>query len=153
MSMDCDALALVGPVPEPVAVQPEVLLARLQPALGPVAVVVNLPASSPWCRARPRAVSSVDVRDVHEALVGPAGEVMGWSSKNSSRPQHGARGPAAAGLAGVGDALGLEVRLTTTLPRADGSSALERRRVGDGLPARDDLAADDAHLARPACAR
>ena len=145
-----DLQPLVGPVPEPVAVEHDVLGAA--PALGPVAVVGEdpLPAALGAADVHRRRAEQVD--DLDEALVRPAGQGHGLVLEEQFEPRlRLAPGRTGLHLAQVRDALGLEVGLQHVAARRFVQSC-QHRRIGDRLPARHDLAADQTDfgsLARP----
>jgi len=129
-----DLLALVGPVPEPIAVQPHVLFCG--PAARPVAVVAEEPFRAPLGPAHVAGRGAEDLDDLDEALVGPAGDGHGLvleEQLDAARPR----------LAVVGDALPFQVGLEHLAPGGR-VEALKHGGVGDRAQSGHALAADHA---------
>ncbi len=131
-----DLLPLIGPVPEPVAMNPGVVL--LEPAARPVPFVHELAGLAALGAPDVDRVGFDQANDVDEPLIGPAGQGHGLVVEEQFQT-------AAFHLPIVVDARGLQIRPEDLVPGLRGQS-LQHGLVGDRLPAADQPASDNPHL-------
>jgi len=127
-----DFLALIGPVPEPVAVQPHVLF--ILPALGPVALVGKDAFPAALGAADVHRSRSLHLHDLDKTLVGPAGDPHGPALEKQFQAAPGR-------AAEIGHFLRTQVRLQHVAASAR-VQTLQQHRIGHRREARDAFAAD-----------